>query len=386
MPRRILHLLANWKWTERSEPAVDLALAEQRLGAHVRFVCGLAPEEADESVALRAQIKGLDPIVTLPISKHFRFSSLIRDIPKLKVLIKNFNPHVVHFHMRNAHLMGAFASLPLPTSFRKVRSCYDPLGPKTDLRSRFLYNHCTDGLVVINKKAMAQAIRVYNLAGNNVLIAEPGVDLDRFSPLRQVKPTRRDLGLKEDAFVVGMVTRIRHSRRIDITLDAVNILADRFPRIQLLIVGRGRKGAVETVVESPAKYMGIDHKVVLPGYCAGDRLVAAYRAMDVLVYPMPGTDQTCRTVREALACGTPVLAPKIGFLPDLVEEGINGRFIQLSAESLAIVLADVIGSPERLRRMKQEAAKGARVRFSTQLQAQKVLAFYETLMADNQSH
>ena len=37
---KVLHLLSNWKWTERSEPAVDLAVAQSKLGAEIRFVCG----------------------------------------------------------------------------------------------------------------------------------------------------------------------------------------------------------------------------------------------------------------------------------------------------------------------------------------------------------
>ncbi|MBW2602411.1 MAG: glycosyltransferase, partial [Deltaproteobacteria bacterium] len=113
-----------------------------------------------------------------------------------------------------------------------------------------------------------------------------------------------------------------------------------------------------------------------------DRLVAAYRAMDVLVYPIPGTDKTCRTVREALASGIPVIAPKIGFLPELLKDGVNGRFMDLSAQSLANVLAGMISDQEKLCQMAQNAARIANTRFSTRHQAQKVLAFYDRLLGN----
>lgn len=386
MHRRILHLLANWKWTERSEPVVDLALAQQRLGTQVCLVCGTAPEEAGESVALRAEGKGLHRVTTLSMSKHLHLCSLLRDIPKLNALLNAFRPHVVHSHMRNDHLLGAFAGVPVGRAVPSVRSCYDPSGPKTDLRSRWLYHRHTDGLIVISQRAESKARQVFGFRDDAVLVAEPGVDLDRFSPYRQVDLTRKDLGLRQDAFVIGMVTRIRESRRIDVVLEAVHILTERFPQIELFIVGRGRKGAVETVIEGPSRSMGIGDKLILPGYCTGDRLVAAYQAMDVLVYPVPGTDRTCRTVREALASGVPVLAPNVGFLPELLEEGINGRFIPLSAHRLADVLADLIDNPAQLHRMGINAADAAKRRFSTHLQAHNVLAFYERLLAAGKPH
>ncbi len=380
MAIRILHLLSNWKWTERSEPAVELALAQQALGANVCFVCDRSPTNVSKAVAPYAAARGVKSIVELHLPKHFCLYSLYGDVFRLRRLIQSFNPHIVHYHMPNAHLLGTLAGM-TNGSFKRVRSCYTPYGPKRDLRSRFLYGHHTDGLVVIGRKAKARTTRSYNFPRNNILIAEPGIDLDRFSPKRKVPLFREDFGLGHENFVIGIVTRIRQSRRIDVALGTVRLLSERFPNIRLLIVGRGREGAKEEVVDGPSRTLGITDKVILPGYCEGDRLVAAYRAMDVLVYPMPGTDQTCRTVREALASGVPVIAPKIGFLPELLEDGINGRFIELSAQGLAGTLEELIKNPERLGQMAENAAKGAKERFSTYRQARKVLAFYEQLLS-----
>ncbi len=381
MATRILHVLSNWKWTERSEPAVELALAEQALGADVRFVCGRSPNNSKKAVAPCARAKGLESITTLHVSKHFHLPSMCGDVPKLRKLIRELRPHVVHSHMLNAHLLGALAGI-ADRLFCRVRSCYDPSGPKADLRSRLLYRHHTDGLIVIGKAAKITATKRYDFGEANILIAEPGVDLMRFASERKVSIGREDFGLADNHFVVGVVSRVRQSRRIDIPLGAINILAEKFSQMRLFIVGGGRKGAVEDVIERPARAMGIADKVILPGYCHDDRLVAAYRAMDVLVYPIPGTDKTCRTVREALASGIPVIAPKIGFLPELLKDGVNGRFMDLSAQSLANVLAGMISDQEKLCQMAQNAARIANTRFSTRHQAQKVLAFYDRLLGN----
>jgi len=384
MAIRILHLLSNWKWTERSEPAVELAIAQQPLGANVCFVCDRSPTNTSKAVAPYAAARGVKSIVELHLPKHFCLSSIYSDVSRLRNFIQHFNPHIMHYHMSNAHLLGSLATMPA-RAFQRVRSCYDPSGPKRDLRSRFLYGHHTDGLVVIGQKAKARASKVYEFSDDRLLAAEPGVNLNRFTPGQKLPPVGKDFALGHENFVIGLVTRIRQSRRIDVALGAVHLLSERFPNLRLLIVGRGRKGAKEEVVDGPARALGITDKVILPGYCEGDRLVAAYRAMDVLVYPMPGTDKTCRTVREALASGVPVIAPKIGFLPELLEDGINGRLIELSAQGLAGTLGELIKNPERLGQMAANATEGAKERFSTHRQARKVLAFYEKLLSGSTS-
>jgi glycosyltransferase involved in cell wall biosynthesis len=281
--------------------------------------------------------------------------------------------------MRNAHLLAALIRGMSKTPLI-VNSCYNPKGPRNDLRSKYLYRFCNDGLVVINKLAEKEAVVNRSFSPDAIQIAEPGVDLDRFSPERKISENRKTFGLMDDVFVIGMVTRIRESRRIDLALAALHALADEFPHARLLVVGRGTAGVTESVVTWPARKMGISDKIILPGYCDGDRLVAAYRAMDVLVYPVPGTDKSCRTVREAMASGVPVIASRIGFLPDLIEDNLTGRLVNFSRASLATILRDGIKNKTKLRQMGRQALNTARLRFSPRLQAEKTLCFYTKLL------
>ena len=148
----------------------------------------------------------------------------------------------------------------------------------------------------------------------------------------------------------------------------------------MLLVGRGRKGAVEKVVEKPAREMDILDRIVMAGYCEDDRLVAAYRAMDVLVYASPGSDKSCRTVREAMAAGLPVIAPGIGFLPELIEDHVSGRLMDLSWESLAKILEELIDDKVKLREMGRRSLETSIQRFSLMLQAERTLDFYQKLL------
>lgn len=380
MNLKILHLLSNWKWTEISEPAVELALAQKRLGAEIEFVCGRDPIEGSKfGIEYRARLKRLNSIHVLDMPKHLNALSAFNDFFVLRPLLKRFKPDVIHCHKSNAHLMGflirGFTKPPII-----VRSCYEAEGPRRDFRSRLLYKFGTDGMVVINEKSKRLAVSNNGFSEKAVQVAEPGINLDRFYPQRKISEKKGDFGLKRDSFVIGLVTRIRDSRRLDIALKALHALVPSHPQLQILLVGRGREGAVESVVEKPAREMGIFDKVVMPGYCDGDRLVAAYRAMDVLVYPTPGSDKSCRTVREAMAAGVPVIAPGIGFLPELIEDHQTGRLMAFSWESLANILKELVQDKTKLHEMGRRSLETAIQRFSPRIQAASTLALYDKLL------
>jgi len=376
---KILHLLSNWKWTAVSEPAVDLAVTQKSLGAEVLFICGESPEGQEYDVLFHSRQKGFNNVEATKLPKHIQIHTAIQDARKLRKLIDDFKPDIVHSHMKNAHFLGLLA-MGKSKPFFSVKSCYDPEGPGNDIRSKILNKHFTDGLVVISKAARQKAIETCGFLSNAILVAEPGIDLERFSPDRKMPDKMKDFGLTKENFVVGVVSRIRPSRRIDIALTAIASLAAQFSQLRFFLVGRGNRKNYRKVVEKPLKEMGITDKVILPGYCRDDRLVAAYQSMDVLVYPIPGTDKSCRTVREAMASGVPVIAPEIGFLKELIEDGVNGKFMDLSSESLANILSKLIEDNSQLEMMAHNALETAKQRFSMVLQAEKTLLFYEKVL------
>ncbi len=374
----ILHLLSNWKWTERAEPAADLALGQIRLGARAVFACGQPPYDVPDAVGQRARKKGLDPLI-LNLPKHLDALAVCQAWPQLSRVLKERRFDIIHAHMRNAHLLGGVAARRVLPRARVVCTVYEPDGPKPGLRERLLLSRFTDGVVVIAAAARECLARTYRFPEDRIALIEPGLDLARYQSSRSRAAVRADFGLKPSDQVVGMVTRIRAARRLDLVARAIAILAPRHPDLKLMIVGRGGEGAVENVVEKPAVALGIRERIVLAGYCRDEALAAAYKAMDMLAYPCPGTDPSCRTVREALAAGLPVAACATGFLPDLITDGETGFLTASTPEAMAVALERMLADPVRREAMAERAAKAARARFSIVHQAEQCLAFYDKL-------
>jgi glycosyltransferase involved in cell wall biosynthesis len=374
----VLHVVSNFRWTERAELAADLAVAQGRLGLEVTFACGrnTAGEAEEDTVSFQAARKGLAP-VELELEKHLRLASAMRDIAPLRRLILERRADVVHCHMPNANLLVALAVRGMERPPVVVRSVYEPGGPEWPVRWRLLCATRTDGVILLNEEGRAALGRQFRREPWRAEVMVPGIDVDRFAGRADIGPLE-GVAIPPDSFVVGMIARFGFKRRPDLLLAATARLAPRYPRLRLLLVGRG---GIRQAVLQPAASLGVSDRLLLAGYCRGDRLVAAYRSMHALVYPWPGTDQSCRAVREAMAAGLPVIASRVGFLPHLIEDGISGRLVAPDGAELAGALAELMDQPAVLRRMAAAAADTARRRFSREAQARAVTAFYERLLA-----
>lgn len=374
---RIIHVISNYRWTERVEPAADLVIGQQRLGHEVRYLCGrnrgVAPEDCVQGRAAR---KGLVYDDRFHLSKHLRLREAWEDILGLRQYMETFRPDVVHCHLPNAHLLAARALANLTPRPLLVRTFYESGGPQWPLRYWMLSRRPTDGLIVLNERTRQRARGRFHREPGRVEVLLPGIDIEAFSD-------RKDLGplgvpaLPENAFILGMVTAIGHRRRIDLVLEAVARLAARYPDLRLMICGRGKPGPV---IHEPTRRLGITDRVILPGYCRNDDLIRAYRTMHALIYPQHGTDHSCRTVREALASGVPVIAADTGVTRELIKDGETGWVTAQHANALAEAVEQLLTmDPAARATMATRAAADARERFCRVRQAEKVIHFYKRL-------
>ncbi len=373
----VLHLLSNYRWTERAEPAANLALAEKQCGADVHFACGSPQKARPNRVVTELEARGLAPLV-LGLPKHFSLRTLLRDASRLRAIFDEHRIGVIHAHMPNSHVSAAWARRGVARHIPIVRTCYEPEGLPRGLREHYLARRATDGLIVTTAEAQQTMAERHPALRDRIVLIEPGIDLERFSPDRAIEVSETT-NLPEDAFVVGIVSRLRKDRRIDIAIEAVALLARDCPRLHLMVVGRGGPEELEEAVTRPLARAGCRDRVHMAGYKRGEDLVAAYRRMHVLAYAAPGTDKSCRTVREAMAAGVPVIGARVGYVPYLIEHETSGFVVDQNADAFAVAIRRVYEDAAFLQRLRTNALAQARERFSLEAQARRTLDFYRTL-------
>lgn len=168
--------------------------------------------------------------------------------------------------------------------------------------ARVLYNKC-DLLVVPSD--MIRRVLVQNGVSVPMVVIPLGVDTRKFRPGN----CKKRFGFADDEVVVGFVGRLGREKNLSVLYDAFNQLAGR---LRLLVVGEG----IEQPVVERAVFVGRQ-----------DNVVPFYQAMDVFVLPSL-TETTSLTTMEAMACGLPVIATRVGAIPEYVEDGKNGLLVE----------------------------------------------------------
>ena len=170
-----------------------------------------------------------------------------------------------------------------------------------------------------------------------------GVDVDRFRPDPQARATARQaIGAGADDLVLFTAGRLVRKKGFDYLIDAVGLLAPRWPGLRLVI---GGEGDLDAELRERAGRAGVDGRVSFAGVLSQDEVAAGLAAADVVVMPSihddaGNVDGLPNTVMEALASGTALVATRVGGIPSVVEDGRTGVLV---AERDAQALADALG-------------------------------------------
>ena len=373
----ILHIFSNWKWTGPAEHALNLALEHQRLGHRVTFACAAPPERAPNSIRSVARERGIEPYTDCRLNKHFNPIETLKDTLHLMRYIRQSGFDVVHTHMPNDHLLAGLAVKLGLTKAVLVRTSYDGSGLKGGARTNMCLRFLTDGLITISETTRTQALRRRYLSPDKVWTTDVPVDLERFNPDR-VANCRDKFGLTPEAVVGGIVARVQTHRRFEVLLEALGIVVREFPGFKFMIIGRGTQ--IEQIAIKPSQNMGIRTNLIFTGYMKED-FVETLACLNFKIFLVPGSDGSCRAVREAMAMGKPVIVSRRGILPELVEHEKHGLVIDDTAENIAEAILYMVEHPEKREEMGRNARLKAQTCFDSRVQAANIIGIYEELLA-----
>ncbi len=370
---KVFFLYSNWKWTGPAEPALSFAESLSQKGVEVHFFSA-SPPKGDPPI-LRKKVEeasaksGIIPRTELSLSKHIRYGKNWKDSRKLAQLVREERPHLIHTHLTNDHLIAALAKTGLPI----VRSFFESQWPY--LRTKFLLSRSTSHIFTIGSIYQEELTKKFGFPSEKITLLHTGVHHSRFSPERELPPMRERFGFSKEDIVVGMVARIQPHRRFEIFLQAFQNLAPQFPHLKALIVGRGTH--IQEVAIEPVKKAGLSSRFMFSGFLEGDEYVGALKAMDILVFMVPGRDGSCRAVREAMAMGLPVLAGNQGILPELVNKANGGNIFEYRSESLENEMRKWILDKELRVRAGRKNREFALKNFSYSKESEKILEVYK---------
>jgi glycosyltransferase involved in cell wall biosynthesis len=341
----------------------------------------------EDSMAFVADELGVDVV---RIDELGREISPLRDVVatvKLARLIRRERPQILHTHTAKAGTVGRVAALlagsrrpPIVVHTFHGHVLRGYFGPLRSLFFRLLERRLasvTTALVAVSPQVRDDLVSLGVAPREQFVVIRLGIELDeRVAPEQDGRlESRRYLGIPPTRFAVGWIGRMTPVKRTDDVLLAFKRVREQGVDACLCMVGDGPDRAE---LERRANELGIARETLFLGY--QEDVAPYYAAFDALVLPS-GNEGTPVSAIEALAAGRPVVATRVGGVPDVVRDGEDGFLVEAGAtEDLAERLVRLAEDPGLRERMGAQGRARVLPRYAVDRLVDDVDRLYRSLL------
>ncbi len=233
-------------------------------------------------------------------------------------------------------------------------------------------DHVVDGIVVNCEYMKSHLIQDEQVAERLVHVCYNGIDLQQFCPAPSIRPP----SLPEDALVIGIVCALRPEKGLLTLVEAFARVRPLRQHMKLVFVG---SGPVLPDLQTRAKEAGVSADCVWEPATA--EVANWLRSFDIFVLPSL-TEALSNSLMEAMACGCPVGASRVGGNPELVRDGERGILFEPgNVGALAEALHRLIEDSQLRKALGSNAERFIRNGFSRAASANRMAEIYEELLA-----
>jgi glycosyltransferase involved in cell wall biosynthesis len=386
-PIRVLRVIAR---LNMGGPALHVAylsagLAER--GYETTLVAG-SLAQGEDSMAFVAEELGLHVARVADLSREISPLRDLRSMRALAKLIRRERPQILHTHTAKAGAVGRIAAL-LAGDARPpiivhtfhghvLRGYFDPVRATLfRLLERWLARYSTV-LIAVSPQVRDDLVKLGVAPAEKFAVVRLGIELGERTTTGEVDGAeqRRRLGIPTDRFVVGWIGRMASVKRGDDVLLAFKGLRDHGIEACLCMVGDGPD---REALERRAHDLGIMRDTLFLGYQSD--VAPFYAAFDAMVLPS-ANEGTPVSAIESLAAGRPVVATRVGGVPDVVRDGVDGYLVEMGdTRALADRLAELARDPELRARMGAAGSLRVIPRYAVDRLVSDVDELYRSLLA-----
>ena len=293
-----------------------------------------------------------------------------------------------HYDVVHSHLIGAnVLAAPLAALYRvPVRFTHDQTNDdvrQSSLVHRYLdtlANRLNHHVIAVSSSIRTFLCRHEGVSAEKVSVIYNSVDLQRFSPLKDLKARKRlrqKMGLPEDALIVGGVGRLHYQKNYPLFLEAAAEVCARLPQAFFVIAGEGpERGALEELSQK----LGVASRVRFLGFVK--EMPELYQSLDLLLLTSH-FEGTPLTVLEAMAMGLPVVASQVDGVDEVLEDRQDGIVVPPGRRDLFVEgICQVLQDQSLWRQLSRAGRDKARQRYSAAAMVRQVEALYLQYLED----
>jgi len=300
-----------------------------------------------------------------------------------------FERHFTTVHLHGfGHLLVDFAALLCAiTGKRYVVTLHGfPSSPqKVGGIIKFLYSiylftagrltlHKASKITVVSSAIKEEAV-AYGVDENRIVVIPNGLDLAKYGRIKDSIEFRRKFEIDLEDHLIVSVGILHERKGFQYLIRAMNLIKKQYENIKLAVVGGD--GGYEEKLKELTRQLQIEDKIVFTGFLDFKMKLMAMSEAEVFVIPSL-VEPFGLVALEAMACGRPIVAARVGGLKDVLDEGKTGLMMKPgSAEALADAIVRLINHKDlrlRLSRNTTEVRK-----YDWKIIGQMYLKVYSTL-------
>lgn len=294
----------------------------------------------------------------------------ISNVFKLQTIFRERSVDVVNPHSSRdgwvAGLAARFARVPLLIRSRHIEVDYP-----NRLTSSIAFARLPHYVITTSERIRRRLIDELAVPHNRIDTVPTGIDTDRFQP--RPSTLRQETGIPADHKIVGMISVLRSWKGHIHFIEAARELSKTLLPLHFVIAGDGPQR--DTIRQLLDEYK-LNDKITLLGHRHDvDNILAG---LDCLCLPSTAHEGVPQIILQAHAVATPVIATRIGGIPEVVTDRVTGRLVapQNSSE-LASAINDTLLNPDQARTWAKRAQAMVRSHYSQEAMAIQLELIYQ---------
>jgi glycosyltransferase involved in cell wall biosynthesis len=385
-PIRVLRVIARLNMGGPAIHVASLAAGLETRGYHTTLVAG-SLARGEDSMAFLAERLGVSVVSVPEIQREVSAVHDMRSALRVAALIREERPHVLHTHTAKAGAIARAAAI-LAGNARPpivvhtfhghvLKGYFDPARTAFFRRVEQALARTADVLVAVSPEVRDELVELDVAPREKFVVIRLGIPLEERLADRTADSDYRALyGIPKNAFVVGWVGRMTGVKDTGAVLEIVRSARTHGVDAVLCMVGDGPD---RTQLEQLAHELGIARACYFVGY--QEDVAGYYRLFDAFVLPSVNEGTPVSAI-EALASGTPVVANRVGGVPDVVRDGLDGFLVDPGDVTSAGAKLAVLAGDDGLRKKMGEAGrKRVLERYAVSRLVDDVDRLYRSLLA-----
>jgi glycosyltransferase involved in cell wall biosynthesis len=353
---RVLRVIARLNMGGPAIHVANLAAGLESRGYHTTLVAG-SLARGEDSMAFLADRLGVSVVAVPEMEREVSPLNDARSIRHLAHLIRETRPHILHTHTAKAGAIGRAAAL-LAGDARPpivahtfhghvLKGYFGPARTAFFRQVEQVLASASDVLVAVSPEVRDELVDLGVAPREKFAVIHLGIPLEeRLGGPAAGLDLRHAYGIPQDSFVIGWVGRMTGVKDTGAVLRIAAAVRDRGVDAALCLVGDGPE---HEQLEQLARELRIARHVYFVGYQA--EVAPYYELFDAFVLPSVNEGTPVSAI-EALASGTPVVANRVGGVPDVVRDGLDGFLVEPG---------DVEGAADRLVELARDASLARRL-------------------------